>query len=50
MNGGDQGACADGCPADVASGATKADCEGALRGAEDGVDACVPVCAALPPG
>jgi hypothetical protein len=47
-NGGDGEACTDACPDDVAGGATRADCEGALDDAEEGVDACIPVCAALP--
>jgi len=47
-NGGDQAACAGGCPDDVAGGATREVCEERLNAAEDGVEQCVPVCSALP--
>jgi hypothetical protein len=47
-NGGDQAACASGCPDDVEGGATREVCADRLNAAEDGVDACVPVCDALP--
>jgi len=47
-NGGDQAACAGGCPDDVEGGATREVCAERLNAAEDGVDACVPVCDALP--
>jgi hypothetical protein len=48
QNNGDAVACAGGCPDDVAGGATREICADRLNAAEDGVEACVPVCDALP--
>jgi hypothetical protein len=47
-NGGNQPACEDSCPSQIAGGATREQCEAGLIDSEEGVDACIPVCAALP--